>query len=151
MTVFFLDIYLHLFQYRQEYRHIALLSLYFTTPYWTLFSPKAKPRKAFRTLRDFLKQSLGAEGETRTPTPLPELDPEPSVSTNSTTSARKVKYRITIFLASFFLGERQTSTGLEKYQYHPSYQQFSPVSSWACLSNPQQSVHDLPFFLHEPY
>lgn len=51
--------------------------------------------------------SLGAEGETRTPTPLPELDPEPSVSTNSTTSAREIKYRITRLLASFFFAPQK--------------------------------------------
>ena len=48
---------------------------------------KFKSRKAFKTLRDFLKFPLGAVGESRTPTLLLASAPQADVSTNSTTTA----------------------------------------------------------------
>jgi hypothetical protein len=47
----------------------------------------------FRYVVEFQRHSTidGAEGETRTPTEKPPLDPEPSASTNSATSAFKMR------------------------------------------------------------
>ena len=48
---------------------------------------------------------VGAEGESRTPTGEPPLDPEPSVSTNSTTSAFRLKQR-SIYLQLYLLASK---------------------------------------------